>query len=109
MARFVVKEVYGAGKGGPYYVHDADGEYADSPKDFRLKRTAERYAARMQKKADQRRGKNPMAKKRKKRRSSAKHRKNPKQLLFRSKKAARAYAKAHGAKKFSIRKLKKGR
>jgi hypothetical protein len=42
---------------------------------------------------------------------SVKHRtkKNPKQLLFRTKNAARAYAKAHGAKKFSIRKLKKGR
>jgi hypothetical protein len=50
-----------------------------------------------------------MAKKAKKRKRNAKHRKNPKQLLFRSKKAARAYAKAHGAKKFSIRKLKKGR
>ena len=34
---------------------------------------------------------------------------NPKQLLFRTAKAARAYAKAHGAKRFSIRKLKKGR
>jgi hypothetical protein len=52
---------------------------------------------------------NPMAKKAKKRNRNAKHRKNPKQMLFRTKKAARAYAKAHGAKKFSIRKLKKGR
>jgi hypothetical protein len=34
---------------------------------------------------------------------------NPTQLLFRTKAAARAYAKAHGAKKFSVRKLKKGR
>ncbi len=47
-----------------------------------------------------------MAKKRKKR--TSKHR-NPKQMLFRTKKAAQAYAKAHGAKKFSVRKLKRGR
>jgi hypothetical protein len=32
---------------------------------------------------------------------------NPKQLLFRTKAAAVAYAKAHGAKKFSVRKLKR--
>jgi hypothetical protein len=49
-----------------------------------------------------------MAKKRKaKRRANC--RKNPKQLLFRTKKAAAAYAKAHGAKRFSVRKLKRGR
>jgi hypothetical protein len=41
-------------------------------------------------------------------RSRKTHNRNPTQLLFRTKKAARAYAKAHGAKKFSIRKLKKG-
>ncbi len=50
-----------------------------------------------------------MAKKTKKRKRHAKHRKNPKQLLFRTKAAALAYAKAHGTKKFSVRKLKKGR
>jgi len=47
-----------------------------------------------------------MAKKRKKRNCKSR---NPKQMLFRSKKAARAYAKAHGQKVLSIRKLKKGR
>jgi hypothetical protein len=44
-----------------------------------------------------------------KRKRHAKHRKNPRQLLFRTAKAARAYAKAHGAKKFSVRKLKRGK
>lgn len=34
---------------------------------------------------------------------------NPKQLLFKSKAAATKYAKAHGAKRFSIKKLKRGR
>ena len=34
---------------------------------------------------------------------------NPKQLLFKSKAAAVAYARAHGAKKFSVKKLKRGR
>jgi hypothetical protein len=55
---------------------------------------------------------NPMAKKRsKRRRSSTKHRtKNPKQLLFRTKAAARKYAKQNGAgMRISIKKLKKGR
>jgi hypothetical protein len=33
---------------------------------------------------------------------------NPRQLLFKSKAAAVAYAKSHGAKKFSVRKLKRG-
>lgn len=90
MARFVVVEVYGSGKGGPYYVRDADGQYADSPKDFRLKRTAEQFAARMQKKADARS-------------------RNPRSLVFRTKAAALKYARSHGVKKFSIRKLKRGR
>ena len=35
--------------------------------------------------------------------------KNPKQLLFKSKKAAVAYARAKGAKRFSVRKLKRGK
>jgi hypothetical protein len=35
--------------------------------------------------------------------------KNPRQLLFRTKKAAVKYARAHGAKKFSVRKLKRAR
>ena len=99
MARFQVVEVYGSGKGGPYYVRDADGQYEDSPKDFRLKSQALRYAARMQKKAGSSRG-NP----RKKRNC-----RNPKQLLFKSRAAAVAYAKSHGAKKFSVRKLKRGK
>lgn len=34
---------------------------------------------------------------------------NPKQLLFRTKAAALKYAREHGAKKFSVRKLKRGR
>jgi hypothetical protein len=54
---------------------------------------------------------------RKKRRSSAASRatvwtgnkRNPKQLLFRSRQAALVYARAHGAKKFSIKKLSRGR
>lgn len=51
-----------------------------------------------------------MAKKANKRKRNSKHRaKNPKQMLFRTKKAAHAYAKAHGAKKFSVRKLKRGK
>ena len=49
-----------------------------------------------------------MAKKRRAKRK-ANCRKNPKQLLFKSKKAAQAYARAHGAKKFSVRKLKRGK
>jgi hypothetical protein len=94
MARFVAKEVYGSGKGGPYYVHDADGQYEDSPKQFRLKRTAERYAARMQKKASLRKS-NP--------------RKKTGQLLFKSRAAAVKYARAQGAKRYSVKKLARGR
>jgi hypothetical protein len=57
--------------------------------------------------------KNPMAKKAKKRKRSAKHRlKNPRPVaLFKTKAAARKYAKEHARPgvKFSIKKLKKGR
>ncbi len=35
--------------------------------------------------------------------------KNPKQMLFKTKAAAVKYARNHGAKKFSVRKLKRGR
>jgi hypothetical protein len=45
-----------------------------------------------------------MAKKRKKRNC-----RNPKQMLFKSKAAAVKYAREHGAKRFSVKKLKKGR
>jgi hypothetical protein len=34
---------------------------------------------------------------------------NPQQLLFKSKAAAVAYAREHGAKRFSVKKLKRGR
>ena len=50
-----------------------------------------------------------MAAKKRRTKRRANHRKNPKQLLFRTKKAAAAYAKAHGAKSFSVRKLKRGK
>jgi hypothetical protein len=49
-----------------------------------------------------------MAKKRKKR-NCKRRSKNPKQMLFKSKAAAVKYAKAHGAKRFSVKKLKKGK
>jgi hypothetical protein len=37
------------------------------------------------------------------------HRSNPSQLLFRTRAAALKYAREHGAKKFSIKKLKRGK
>jgi hypothetical protein len=45
-----------------------------------------------------------MAKKRK-----ANRHRNPKQMLFRTRKAAVAFAKRNGARKYSVRKLKAGR
>jgi hypothetical protein len=48
-----------------------------------------------------------MAKKRK--RKAANRHRNPKQMLFRSRKAAVAFAKRNGARKYSVRKLKAGK
>ena len=45
-----------------------------------------------------------MAKKRKR-----KNCRNPKQMLFRTRKAAVAFAKKNGARKYSVRKLKRGK
>ncbi len=88
---------------GYWRVYDhSRGEYVG--KASRKAQTAKRKAAKLNKA-----GKNPMAKKRTERNCKKRSSKNPKQLLFRTKSAARAYAKAHGVKKFSVRKLKRGR
>ena len=44
-----------------------------------------------------------------KKKSKRKRVANPKQLLFPTRKAAAKYARANGAKKFSVKKLKRGK
>jgi hypothetical protein len=66
---------------------------------------------------DRRRGGDAKKKNPRKRRASAASRaavwtgnkRNPKQMLFKSRSAATAYARAHGAAKFSVKKLKRGK